>query len=227
MSGNRDNEKLEKGLQTLVGMAGVRSAFIADRSGVVKAAQGAQDAATIQAIAKYFQPLLGTIEAAGELKQLNLRYAQGTLFFKGMATGDHLAMILESSCQIATLLPSMNLTIVGLERALQNAEPDQTMPKDAGLAHLLSSAEEAIGSQSFSDSNFFGSLRSIAFFYFGPVGRELLDNGLDELWLTLPVKQPQEMRSLVDYFLERIPTPIKRELFSLEADRLLQKYTPQ
>jgi hypothetical protein len=101
------------------------------------------------------------------------------------------------------------------------------MPKDAGLANLLSSAEEAIDNQSVSDENFFGSLRGIAFFYYGPVGRELLDNGLDELWLSLPIKQPQEMKSIVDYFLDRVPTPLKRELFSQEAARLVSKYTAE
>lgn len=227
MSTGTTSEKLKQHLQTLSKTPGVQTVLVVDRLGNLreKMSKGADQAEALKAMAKYLQPVISALESAGALKHLHIRYTQSSFYVRGLASGDFLALLMDTTKSLQELLPAINLAIMGIERSFQDGAMGSEHQQNQGLNKLLASAENALQTHLVSGETFYGGLRLLCSDYLGTAGPELVDNGVDELWLTPPIKIKNQMESLVEYVVHHVPPELKRQALQRDALRLIAHHT--
>jgi len=83
-------------------------------------------------------------------------------------------------------------------------------------------AEKSIREQTEADQSFAGMTRRHAIKMMGPMGREMVDNAIEDEVLVLPLLAEEDMRKLMNYLLARIPHPLMRTIMEHDMDEMLQ-----
>lgn len=215
---------LEKALETISEVSGISCAFTISDHGRVERFSPVSKQSQIQSWAAVLQPFLQKISGFGWTRSMVIRYRMGHLMVFSLSTSSLLVVITGPLSHPDAILHAIETEVISMRALYSEFGSHETLLGDQ-LQSLLDRASDHLKSEARSQEGFFGAFRSLAFVYFGKVGGEWVDQGVESLWLSIPITQRKEMQLVLGEVKKRMSHPIKRIAFEREAEKLIQRFS--
>ncbi len=212
----------EEALKRVTAMDGVQAAFVFDQylNILVQDVPGQYSNEILKRVAQQFYALAVQSWNAGIITQeFRLAYDKYTLYLRLFAQNHFIVVFFDRNIEAAEFRQPIGLATLVLEKALRagnEAAAQNTMSQIALLA------EQSLKQAAENDTSFVGQARRLCFTFLGVTGRDLVDNAIEELLLSPPLRSEEEMRKLTSYVLPRIPHPILRQILTEDLEDLIR-----
>lgn len=208
--------KADEALKKVTAMDGVRAAFVFDQYFMVPAravpAEYRND--VLKRIASQLHHIASLSWDAGAVtKEYRLIYERFSVYCRAFGDHYHLVVFMDKALDASDFRQPINLAVLVLEKALRSA--DESAPA-TGISEMAMLAEKSIRAASENDTSFAGLARQRCEDYLGALGREIVDNGIEDEVLVLPLIAEADMDRLIHYIIPRIPHPVIHRI--LEED---------
>lgn len=215
--------KLDKALQKLTSLEGVRAAFVFDQYFSIEGRDVPPNYSNeiLKRIAQQLAKLMSISSQTGAYSQeYRISFEKYGVLVRAFSQSYYLAIFLDNSIDPMEIRQPVNLAILVLEKALRG-ESDSEAQNEMG--RIAAIAEKRLRDSFESDTSFLGKFRRVCFDYFGNAGTELIENGVEAHMLSMPLQGEGEMRKLADYVIERVPHPLKQQLLAEDADQIIRQ----
>jgi hypothetical protein len=158
-------------------------------------------------------------------KEFRLGFENFTVWVRTVAQKYVLVIFVDSNISHSQLRQPINLAVLNVDKGIR-AEEEKLFQhgRMSQLAESALQAERDIYLRSGNDSNHFLSrLNTLALFYVGPIGPEVVEHGCRELNFQLPITDVENMREAAKFVGQLIPNPDRKAHFTAAADRLIQQ----
>lgn len=215
------NHEIEEWIQTIGEDPIVDIAFVVSSHGKVEAHYPLANEKQVAQWALVLMPLLKMFLGLKSFRFARVQYREGELWMGELSESRCLVVVVKSKVETKTLSQKISIQI-------QKFQASQIDGDNISLAEpiqrLLYQATDHLRQHGRSEADFFGALRKSAFLYFGALGEEWVDQSLEKLWITLPIRQRQPMEEIVAEVKKRMSHPIKRIAFEKDAAQLINKF---
>lgn len=201
----------------------VSAVFVLSDQGHVERSVPIKKKTQIESWAVVIHPFLQKILVMGRVRSLMVRFRQGNLCAWSLTRSTLLVMITSSDIPLDHLLKHTEPQVISLRSVYNDQGNTETLLGDQ-LQSLLFQASDHLKKEASSGDGFYGSFRTLSSHYFGKVGEEWVDQGLEELWISLPIAQKRDMEQLLVAVKKRISHPIKRVAFEREVKKLITHF---
>lgn len=215
--------KLEDALRKVTALPGVKAAFVFDQFHAIVARDvpGQYSNDILKRIAsQLYQLALFSWKSRTLTQEFRVVYDKYAVYTRLFAKNFYLVVFMEKNLETADFRQPLNLAVLVLDKALRNEdvfESNRTMAKVAQLAeHSLKETHET-------DQSFSGHFRRLCVTFLGQMGRDLVDLGIEELYLFPPLRTEADMRKLLQFSLPHIIHPIKRQIIEKDAEDLIRQ----
>jgi hypothetical protein len=169
--------------------------------------------------------VINTVEKAKVLmREARFSFEAYGVWLKVFGDDQILAIFIQPGASPALLRQPVNLALVNLEKALNRR--DSVEPVSEVAAMLAAAAHEAelqMLKVSGEDVNeVFEKLVILSEFFFGPVAVEILEHGLRDLQMSLPLTEGKQMRDLVQHASRLIGPPEIKKMYLDFTDSLIE-----
>lgn len=219
---NSPVNKVEEALKKVTALEGVRAAYVFDQYQTIIS----RDVPTqygnevLKRIAGQLSSLAELSWEGGSLTQeFRLTYEKFSVYCRQFGQGYFLVAFMLKELEPADVRQPINLTVLVLEKAIRSQHESGSASAFSQIAEL---AEKSIREQTEADESFAGMTRRHAIKLMGNMGRELVDNAIEDEVLVLPLLAENDMRKLMEYLLARIPHPLMRTIMEHDMDDMLQ-----
>lgn len=215
--------KLETALKKVTSLPGVQATFVFDQllSVVAKDMPGTYSNDVLKRIARQlYQTMSLTWESGVVTQEVRLVFDRYAVFVRLFAQNYFLAVFVDKSIEPGELRQPINLATLVLEKALRTGDAGEG--DDGDFSEMASRAEKSLREGLDEEASFVGAFRKQCFNYLGLAGRELVDNGIDDLTLVLPLRNEKDMRALADYVVARIPHILKQQVLKDDVEDLVR-----
>ena len=140
---------------------------------------------------------------------------------------DHyLVIFADRTINVDELRQPLNLAVLNLDRAVSMVEEElNRQAAQNELALRAQAAERALFADTQQDTNqFIARFGVIAERYFGPPYDDTIRMACKECDLTLPIETVENMRKLMTHCASYLKTPVKKEMFALQAEDFVQRF---
>ncbi|NJK92441.1 MAG: hypothetical protein HC904_11775 [Blastochloris sp.] len=174
--------------------------------------------------------VLGQVIASVEKTKVPMREARFVfesygVWLKFFGFRQILAIFLHPGTQANLLRQPINLAIVNLEKALNRDQDERPVSEMAEM--LAASAHQAelemLRVEGVDTNEVFERLVSLTEFFLGPVAVEVLEHGLRERQMHLPIQSRKDLVELVEYCLNVMDNPEVKKAYADMADDLMER----
>jgi len=215
------NHEIEEWIQSIGEDPIVNIAFVVSSHGKVEGCYPLTNEKQVGQWASVLMPLLKMFLGLKSFRFSRVQYREGELWIGELSESRCLVLVVKSKVETGALYQKILIQIQRFQGP-QNNEDDISLA--APMQRLLYQATDHLRQSSRSDADFYGALRKSSFLYFGALGEEWLDQSLEKLWITLPIRQRQPMEELVAEVKKRMSHPIKRIAFEKDAAKIINKF---
>jgi hypothetical protein len=215
--------KLTNPLQNIATLQGVEAAFVFDQfmTIVSREVPAIYSNDVLKRIAQQLYALATLSWESGVVTtEYRVAYDKYAVYVRALAQNHFLVIFLSKSMELADFRQPVNLAVLNLERSIRGEEAAGLKTEGMGAIALL--AEQSLKLATEMDQTFVGRFRKLCFDFIGLPGKELVDNGVEDNTLNLPLRNERDMRALVEYVLQRIPHPIKRRIVQEDSEDLIR-----
>lgn len=213
--------KVEEALKKVTALEGVKAAYVFDQyqSIVGRDVPPQYGNEVLKRIGGQLSSLAELSWESGSLTQeFRLVYENFAVFCRQFGQGYFLVVFMLKELETTDIRQPINLAVLVLEKAIRSEHEVGTSSAFSQIAQL---AEKSIREQTEADESFAGMTRRHAISLMGPMGRELVDNAIEDEVLVLPLLAEHDMRKLMDYLLARIPHPLMRTIMEHDMNDML------
>ena len=214
------NHEIEEWIQTIGEDPIVDIAFVVSSHSKVEAYYPLANEKQVSQWALVLMPLLKMFLGLKLFRFSRIQYREGELWVGELSESRCLVVVVKSKVETRALYQKLSSQI----QKFQSTQDNEDITLTAPIQVLLYQATDHLRTQGRSEADFFGALRKSVFLYFGALGEEWLDQSLEKLWITLPIRQRQPMEEIVAEVKKRMPHPIKRIAFEKDATQLINKF---
>ncbi|MEM1058645.1 MAG: hypothetical protein AAGK14_05305 [Verrucomicrobiota bacterium] len=222
MTPQPDTNKVEEALSKITKMDGVKAAYVFDQYHTIVGRD-----VPAQYGNEILKRIAGQLSALAELswqsgsatQEFRLTYEKFAVYSRLFGKGYFLVAFMLKELEPADMRQPINLAVLVLEKAIRSEVEASSSSAFSQIAQL---AEKSIREQTEADESFAGMTRRHAIKLMGPLGRELVDNAIEDEVLVLPLLAEKDMRKLMKYVLARIPHPLMRTIMEHDMDDMLQ-----
>ncbi|MDD5263020.1 MAG: hypothetical protein PHD76_14350 [Methylacidiphilales bacterium] len=182
--------------------------------------------ATINQIAMALcQPMKQVEIARIGLKDLRVTYEGYSIWIKRFGGGNNLAVFLQHGAHFNLLRQPINLAVLNLEKTIvrEKRSGKDTQQTAALLAKAREAEMEMLTVEGYEANAAFDQLSLLAEFFFGPVGTQMLHNGIHEGKIPLPISSRHDMDQLVQFAAKLLPNVEHKKMFLDEAGDLMDR----
>ncbi len=201
--------------------AAVRAAFVVSAFGKVESCYPQENEKQVGQWAVVLIPYLKIFSQLKEFRFSTLQYREGDLWIGELYDSQFLILLLKTPENPTVFYQNI---VFNIQKLHLKPSTDEETNLEGSMQRLLHQATDQIKVRSRLDNDFFGALRKSAFIYFGALGEEWVDQGLESLWITLPIRQRQPMEAIIVAVTKRISHPLKRAAFKRDAADLIKKF---
>jgi hypothetical protein len=206
------SQKFEDALRKVTALNGVKAALVFDQYHTIigRDVPGQYSNDILKRIAAQLSHLaLLSAKKGAVIQEFRLVYDKYAVYTRLFAKNFYLVVFMDRDLEPADFRQPLNLSVLVLDR--------RTMSNVAEMAE--SSLKDAYET----DTSFAGQFRKLCVSYLGQTGRDIIDLGLEELYLFPPVRTEVDMRKLRTFALEHVVHPLKKRILELESEELIQK----
>jgi hypothetical protein len=217
--------KIETALEKLTAIKGVRAAFVSNSFQEIlgRAVPEKYPDQILRHIGAQVHQMFSSGWKLGfSSTEFRLGYAQNAIHVRLFAENKYLVLFTDPRLQAADLRPAVNLAIVVLEK-LMRAENTLPFQQERGLRSMAMDAEESLRSVVERDKSFAGDFRRLCFDFFGQLGREVVDDGIEAHMIAIPLFSETHMNCLINYAMNHLPHTAKKTALMQEAKLLYNK----
>ncbi|PTY03534.1 hypothetical protein DB346_06570 [Verrucomicrobia bacterium LW23] len=214
--------KLDDAIRKVTSLHGVQAAFVFDQFlGIVtRDVPPNYGNDVLKRIANQLYQIATLSWNSGVLTQeFRLVYDRFAIYTRLFATNHYLVVFMDKDYESADFRQPINLSVLVLERAMRSAAEDVQNNTITQIAVL---AEQTLRAQAENDTTFVGKVRRLAGRFLGNVGKDIVENGVEDEVLVLPIKNEREMRRLADYVTYRVPHPLIRRIIATDIEDILR-----
>jgi hypothetical protein len=212
------SSKADDALKKVTALEGVKAAFVFDQFFMIQARDVPANYGNdiLKRIAnQLYQLAMLSWEAGAVTQEFRLTYDKFSVYVRNFSTTYYLVVFMDKNLESTEFRQPINLSVLVLEKALRHAEEQVPITAVSQMALL---AEQSIRQQTENDQSFAGMARKECVHFLGGLGKEIVDNGIEDEVLVLPLIAEKDMDKLIEYILPRVPHPIIRQI--LEQDFL-------
>jgi len=221
MATQGDN-KVEEALKKITAMDGVKAAYVFDQYHSILGRD-----VPLQYGNEVLKRIAGQLGALAELswqggsatQEFRLTYEKYAVYCRHFGKGYFLVVFMVKELEASDLRQPINLAVLVLEKAIRS---EHEASSESAFSQIAQLAEKSIREQTEADQSFAGMTRRHAIKMMGPMGREMVDNAIEDEVLVLPLLAEEDMRKLMNYLLARIPHPLMRTIMEHDMDEMLQ-----
>lgn len=214
------NNKAEDALKKVTALDGVRAAFVFDQYFMVPARSVPEEYGNdvLKRIATQLQQMAAlSWEAGAVTKEYRLIFDRYSVYCRAFGEGYFLVVFMEQALDAADFRQPINLAVLVLEKGLREAE--ESVPT-TGMSQMAALAEKSIRAATENDESFAGMARRRCEDFLGSLGREIVENGIEDEVLVLPVISEADMDRLIAYIIPRVPHPVIHRILEEDLEDL-------
>lgn len=212
----------EEALKRVTALTGVKAAFVFDQflNIPVRDVPGNYSNDILKRIAQQLYSLAVLSWNTGVITQeFRLVYDQYAVYTRLFAQNFFIVVFMEKDIEAMEYRQPVGLATLILEKALRSADDAAAQGTMSQIAML---AEQTLKMANENDPTFVGQVRRLCFTFLGAAGRDLVDNGIEEQYLSPPLRAEADMRKLVDYIIPRIPHPILQQILQQDLEDMVR-----
>lgn len=212
----------EEALKRVTALPGVKATFVFDQylNIPVRDVPGNYSNDILKRIAQQLYSLAVLSWNSGVITQeFRLVYDKHAVYTRLFAQNFFIVVFMDREMEVLEYRQPIGLATLILEKALRAADDAAAQGTMSQIAQL---AEQTLKLANENDPSFVGQVRRLCFTFLGPAGRELVDNGIEEEYLSPPLKAEADMRKLVNYIVPRIPHPILQQIIQTDLEDLVR-----
>lgn len=212
----------EEALKRVTALPGVKATFVFDQylNIPVRDVPGNYNNDILRRIAQQLYSLAVLSWNNGVITQeFRLVYEKYAVYTRLFGQNFFIVVFMERDLEVMEYRQPVGLAVLILEKALRAADDAAAQGAMSQIAQL---AEQTLKLANENDPSFVGQARRLCFTFLGSAGRELIDNGIEEQFLSPPLKAEADMRKLVDYVVPRIPHPILQQILQQDLEDLIR-----
>ena len=217
--------KLEVALRKVTELPGVKAALVFDNFHTIVARDvpGQYSNDVLKRIAAQLSQLaLFSSKQRISTQEFRLVYDKYAVYTRLFAKNFYLVVFMDRELQPSDFRQPLNLSVLVLDRVLRSEDMYEASRTISGAAEK---AEDSLRDTFENDSSFAGRFRRLCVDYLGQSGRDLVDMGLEELYLFPPIRTESDMQRLRGHALAHVLHPVKRELLEKDSLKLIEDCT--
>jgi hypothetical protein len=152
-------------------------------------------------------------------QEFRLVYDKMVVYTRLFAQQLYLVVFLDKSADTPELRQPMNLSVLMLEKAFRRG---QEKFENTPMALVAALAEQSLRTAADRDETFAGNIRRFCFQYLGLHGNDLVDFGIEDELLIIPLRSEEDMRKLVNYITARVAHPLLRRIIEEDLEGILK-----
>jgi hypothetical protein len=215
--------KFEDALRKLTALPGVKAALVFDQYHTIigRDVPGQYSNEILKRIATQLSHLALLSSKNGIVTQeFRLVYDKYAVYTRLFAKNFYLVVFMDRGLEAADFRQPLNLGVLVLDRALRT---EDVFEASHAIAHVAELAESSLKDTYEADPSFAGQFRKLCVTYLGQTGRDLIDLGLEELYLFPPIRAEADMYKLRTFALKHVVNPLKRQIIEKESEALIQQ----
>jgi hypothetical protein len=217
------SQKFEDALRKVTALNGVKAALVFDQYHTIigRDVPGQYSNDILKRIAAQLSHLaLLSAKKGAVIQEFRLVYDKYAVYTRLFAKNFYLVVFMDRDLEPADFRQPLNLSVLVLDRALRS---DDVYVASRTMSNVAEMAESSLKDAYETDTSFAGQFRKLCVSYLGQTGRDIIDLGLEELYLFPPVRTEVDMRKLRTFALEHVVHPLKKRILELESEELIQK----
>jgi hypothetical protein len=217
------SQKFEDALRKVTALNGVKAALVFDQYHTIigRDVPGQYSNDILKRIAAQLSHLaLLSSKRGAVIQEFRLVYEKYAVYTRLFAKNFYLVVFMDRDLEPADFRQPLNLSVLVLDRALRS---DDVYVASRTMSNVAEMAESSLKDAYETDASFAGQFRKLCVSYLGQTGRDIVDLGLEELYLFPPVRTEVDMRKLRAFALEHVVHPLKKRILEQQSEELIQK----
>lgn len=212
----------EDAIKRVTALSGVKAAFVFDQylNIPVRDVPGNYSNDILKRIAQQLYSLAVLSWSTGVITQeFRLVYDKYAVYTRLFAQNQFIVVFMDRDLEAMEYRQPIGLATLILEKAIRAVDDAAAQGTMSQIAML---AEQTLKLANENDPTFVGQVRRLCFTFLGATGRELVDNAIEEQFLSPPLRAEADMRKLVDYVVARIPHPILQQILHQDLEDMVR-----
>jgi hypothetical protein len=213
---------VDDALKKIASLDGVKAAFVFNQYHAVLAREVPENYGNdiLKRIAGQLYQLAVLSWNSGTVTQeFRVSYDHVTLYTRLFAQQLYLAVFIDRKFDTPEVRQPLNLNILVLEKAFRRGQENV---ENTPMAQVAAIAEQTLKTAADRDETFAGTVRRFCFQFLGLHGHDLVDFGIEDELLIVPLRSEEDMRKLVNYITARVAHPLKRRIIEEGLEELLK-----
>jgi hypothetical protein len=214
--------KFEDALRKVTALPGVKAAFVFDhyRTIIGRDVPGQYSNDILKRIASQISQLALLSAKHAVTQEFRLVYDKYAVYARLFAKSFYLVVFMDRGLEPADFRQPLNLSVLVLDRALR---ADNLFQSSQSMSDVAQVAEGSLKDAYETDASFAGQFRKLCVTYLGQTGRDLIDLGMEELYLFPPVRTEADMHKLRKHALGHVVNPLKKQILEKESSDLIER----
>jgi hypothetical protein len=214
--------KFEDALRKLTALPGVKAALVFDQYHTIigRDVPGQYSNEILKRIATQLSHIALLSAKRTVTQEFRLVYEKYAVYTRLFAKNFYLVVFMDRGLEPGDFRQPLNLSVLVLDRALRS---DEVFHNQRTISSVAEVAESTLKDAYEADPSFAGQFRKQCVQYLGQTGRDVVDLGLEELYLFPPVRTEADMYKLRKFALEHVVNPVKRKVLEKESGELIER----